>query len=454
MNLQSHERKMILTFFILYLAKGISANCPVFTTLNSTRTIDTDATRSSYSECVTIDTAHVCYTSEFSGYRNWKLAIVISEQEYIDSLYGNESLPYFPGTGVVAKNTCMKIKTPTICFMGKNPFNSDDNDHWVFASESLFLKRIKTSSGFFTKLRRYMYDGSHYADVTGKVCLSWKFRKTPHFDKDEYWHSVFQLTKRYDRPGSTFGPLRYGMTRNDKNICFEIENSLRFIFSEHPDDVLLWDLKNALMLRSTNEKSKYIDANSKVVPKKNVTSFFNLNAKVCITNTESSSTENYIASINLNFQNAGPFASSSQELQTNCLPATIKQLSFNDIVGTSIAEDSNSIHGATQTLNTLYFVSRDKQIGYNSLNNPKYFCNKFQEATICLNTKTFEFQMNTSELLTTFHFHPSLYVPPYKNVTSDIHRCIKTCPFEACFTENNSGQPWVLVSTMYFKINP
>ena len=398
----------ILVLYVLYgIALCANATCPVRINLDARRIIESDDFGQM---CVTLDTADICYTGEFTRSLNWKLSIMIVEQ----ATEGKETLPDFPDNATVqVKNTCASIKKPMFCFAGHNPFVESEDIKWNFISDFIYFKRIKTSSSFLRRIERYWSPqyGARYANVQTKICLSFQ---SSFFDTDKKWFSRFQFTR------GTESPMSRTSSNDRKKHCFTVKNQPMVIFSEHPEDVTLWQLNEPLYFSAEKNQSqsnmKYIDQNSRNITNENEC-HEEIAVKICITNPESSSSEDYVSTINLNI---GTSKEVPKGPLTGCLNGSISKI----CIPKNIPVNNKSLW----IMNTLYFVT--------SANTNKFFCNKFKKADVCFNEGAIESSIQ-------FHSSSSLKAPLGG-------QCLETCEFETCFTENEKGLPWKLISTMYF----
>jgi hypothetical protein len=373
----------------------------------------------------------------------------------------------------------MKIQKPKICFKDYHPLFDTENLELDFKSDSIYMKRIKTSSSFGRMFERFWSSeyGRHYANVKGKLCLSWSSETVmdkkkivndlikdniDYYDPEYYpslnykkWHGVFQYTKLNEAPSSYAGEsFHYG--KHSKNFaCMPIKDKIISIFSEHPDDVELWELLDDLNFQVIPKRRNfdiglggqytYEDVNSKPISYDS-SCFTLIKSSVC-TYPKYFETSNMV-SINFNVQGAKPFSGYSQNnLPEICIPSTIKKLCLHEDVGTMFASDINFVpKNDLQILNTMYFVSKDKIKNYAH----NFSCNNYDEAIICLNTKTLSLEILKNQITSSVQFHPDTSFPYTNGTITDIHRCVKTCDFEVCFTENNKKLPWILDSTLYF----
>jgi hypothetical protein len=413
-----------------------------------------------YDMCVTLDAADVCYTGSFTGNFEWSLSIIISEQP---NLRLPIKLPKFPNTGRLDEfkksNTCMKIKKPQICFEDYNPFVASDELELKLTTESISFRRIESSSSIARRIGRYFSSGYgvHYGNVNGQLCLSWVSDESSTF-YGKTWHSAFQYTKGAEVPYNWGdGLILYNSSVNNMETCIPIKEKMISIFSEHPEDVTLWELSKPLTFSVThvpkslekNEYEGYVDGNSRNVDYDTATCFTNVKTNVCMVNSENAvESSSYMASINVNAQGAKPWEGSSKSQEPSaCIPSTINKLCLNleDVISTN---DNSLEKQEPHVTNTMYFVSSDKVRNKSN----KFFCKKIDEANFCINSKTTTFYDNN--LISSIQFHPS-GLSPRVNASSgiyddDIHKCLKSCAFEACFTSNDNGLPWILASTMYF----
>lgn len=451
---------ILLTFLTNSFGSQTHSSCPVQINLGVERTIVTERPTpeyTGYDMCVTLDAADVCYTGSFSGTFKWNLSIIISEQP---NLRLPVKLPKFPKTGHLKSNTCMKIKKPQICFENYNPFVASDELELELTTESISFNRIETSSSMLRKIGRYFQSekyGIHHGNVNGQLCLSWVSNESSTF-YGKKWHSAFQYTKDAEVPYN-FGDglILYNSSVNNMETCIPIKEKMTSIFSEHAEDVTLWELSKPLTFSVThvpkslkkNEYEGYVDGNSRNVDYDTATCFTNVKTNVCMVNPENA-VQNMATSINVNAQGAKPWEGSAPGNEPNvCIPSTINKLCLNleDVI---LTNDANSLEKQEpHVTNTMYFVSSDKVRNKSN----KFFCKKMDEANFCINSKTSTFYDNN--LISSIQFHP-LGLSPRVNASSgkpiydDIHKCLKSCAFDACFTSNDNGLPWILASTMYF----
>ena len=446
---------ILLTFLTIVTIGGQThSSCPVQINLGVKRTIVTERPTpeyTSYDMCVTLDAADVCYTGSFTGTFEWSLSIIISEQP---NFRLPVKLPKFPLDGSKKSNTCMKLKKPQICFKNYNPFVASDELELELTTESISFKRIESSSSIVRRIERYFSSsyGAHYGNVNGQLCLSWVSDGSSTF-YGKKWHSAFQYTKGTEVPYNWGdGLILYNSSVNNMETCIPIKDKMISIFSEHPEDVTLWELSKPLTFSVTHvpksleesEYEGYVDGNSRNVDYDTATCFTNLKTNVCMINPENAvESSSYIASINVNAQGAKPWEGSGNEPNV-CIPSTINKLCLHleDVISTN---DANSLQKQEpHVTNTMYFVSSDKVRNKSN----KFFCKRIDEANFCINSKTPTFYDN--DLISSIQFHPSGLSPRVNASSNDIHKCLKSCAFEACFTSNDNGSPWILVSTMYF----
>jgi hypothetical protein len=404
-----------------------------------------------YDMCVTLDAADVCYTGSFTGTFEWTLSIIISEQP---NLRLPVRLPKFPLDGSRKSNTCMQIKKPQICFEDYNPFVASDELELELKTESISFKRIQSSSSIARRIERYFSSnyGVHYGNVKGQLCLSWVEVDFPDF-YGKKWHSAFQYTKNTEIPYNWGGGyLLYNSSVNNIETCIPIKDKMISIFSEHPEDVTLWELSKPLTFSVTHvpkildkEYEGYVDENSRNVDYDTSSCFANLKTNVCMINPENAvESSSYMASINVNAQGAKPWEGSGNEINV-CIPSTITKLCLN-LEDTVLTNDAKELDKQEpHVTNTMYFVSSDKVKNKSN----KFFCKKIDEARFCMNSRTPTYDYDNT-ILSSIQFHPLGLSPRVNASSDDIHKCLKSCAFEACFTSNDSGQPWILESTMYF----
>ncbi|CCV02525.1 hypothetical protein IIV31_153L [Armadillidium vulgare iridescent virus] len=406
--------------------------------LGRERFMETGPTKMLTPMCIYLDSSDVCYSGGFSRANEWNLGIVLSEQTQENILNKRETMPYpYPSEGGFKNvNRCVRVNKPKVCFKNYNPLLQEKGIVWKLESPLINFKRISTKASFF---QRWFSAGPYYSDVVGSIDLSWN-----NATQFKWWHGAFQLFRNGEQPRPyplDLTSLRYeGFSRNDKHTKIEIGN-LRVIFSEKPDDVLLWDM-TPLTFIGTVEENTFFDSNSQFINNKNDVCLESIRGNICILDPEVPSST---ATINFNIGEGKPRQNLPiQNAPHQCLPTLLEKVCMHKNL--HITTNVSSLpYQDPWVVNPLYFVpsilpsQEDGRI--------KFFCNQFN-GTICFNSK----MGVPGSMVSNIELHQKDKNPAlnFTDVVMDVHQCVRTCPFDICFTENDYGNPWVLKSIFYF----